>query len=112
MSMGPLDYRKATSSVLLVYDDPLLSHCSMIYASRGLSCCCNGFYYSYFTLPMNTILPQVDRLLCHYTKIGVIRSTGDSNIVVYMSMEGQHTIRSLYCYGLLELGLEHRCLLL
>ena len=62
--------------------------------------------------PMNTILPQVDCLLYHYTKIGVIRSTGDSNIVVYMSMEGQHTIRSLYCYGLLELGLEHRCLLL
>ena len=71
-----------------------------------------GFTTLILHTPMNWILPQVDRLLYHYTKIGVIRSTGDSNIEVYMSMEGQHSIRSLYCCGLLELGLEHRCLLL
>ena len=44
--------------------------------------------------PMNTILPQVDRLLYHHTMMGVIRSTGDSNTMVYMSMEGQHIVRS------------------
>ena len=109
MSMDPLDYRKATSSVLLVYDDPLLSHCSMIFDSRVLSCCCNGFYYSYFThtYEYNLTSSRSPTISPYYD--------GSDQVYRRLKYNGLHVYGGtthctlLYCYSRLELGLEHRC---
>ena len=60
-----------------------------------------GFTTPILHIPMNKTFCQVDRLLCHHTKMGVISARGDSNTSIYLPIQEDNT---MYAHYTLNIG--------